>query len=152
MKVSHHVYKFFVIQSKTGKLFNMVDLCDLSDHLVIQTTDPVHSLSFLTGIFHTDHDFISLFPFSDKFRDHLYRVLKISAHTNHTVSICLFHTVNRRSGLTEVFCIKNSLNVFIIGTQSADQRLRIVFGMIVNKQNLIVIITEVALHYFCNCF
>ena len=35
---------------------------------------------------------------------------------------------------------------------AADKRLRIVFGMIVNKQNLIVIITEVALHYFCNCF
>ena len=95
MKIPHHIHKFFVVKPEACKLLDMVDIRDLPDHLVIHAAKPVHPLLFLTGVFYPDDDFVSLFPFSHKNGYHLYRVLKIRAHTHHAVAVRLLHSINR---------------------------------------------------------
>ena len=95
MQITHNIYKFFVIQAKTGKLIDMVNICDFVDHPVIAGTNPVHGPAFLACTLDSDDNLCSLFPFTDKFRNHVNRILKICCQTYHAVSICLFHSIYR---------------------------------------------------------
>ena len=152
MKVTNHIYELFIVKSETGKLLDMIDIRDLVDHLVIAGTDPVHALALLAGTFDTDDDLCSLFPFTHKFRDHIYRILKICTHTHNTVSICLFHSIDRRTCLSEILGVEDCFDLFIIGTQSTKQCLGVILGMVVDKQDLIIIFTEIAFHDFRHRF
>ena len=95
MKVTHNIYKLLIIQSKTGELFNVIDVCNLVNQLIIAGAYPVHQFSLLAGTLDSDYNLMSFFPLAHKFYDHIDRVLKICAHTDDTVPVGLLHTVHR---------------------------------------------------------
>ena len=95
MQITHNIHKFSVIQTKAGKLINMINICNLVDQSVIAFPHQVHAMAFFTCTLHSNYNLCSLFPLPDKFGDHVYRILKICAHTYHTVTICLFHSIHR---------------------------------------------------------
>ena len=152
MKVSYYVYKFLIVKAKSCKLFYMVNIRDLVDHLVITGTYPVHAFLFFAGTFNTNDNPVSFFPFFYKSGNHLYGILEICAHSHYTVSISLFHSINRRSGLSEILGIKDCFDLFVVGTEPPKQCLGIVFGMVVYKKYLIIVITKVSFHHFNNGF
>ena len=152
MEIPHHVHKLLVIETEPGKLLDMIDIRDLTDHFIIHTPQPVHPLFLLAGVFHADHDLVALFPLLHKDRDHFHRILEIRAHTHHTVAVGLFHAVDRRTGLSEIPGVEDRLDLFVFTAESPKKRLGIVPGMIVYKEDLVIIITEVPLHHLHNGF
>ena len=95
MKIPHHIHKCFIIQTETGKLFDMVDVRDLPDQLIITSPDPVHHPVFFACFLDADDNFGTFFPLSYKLYDHVHRILEVRTHTDHTVTRRLFQSVDR---------------------------------------------------------
>ena len=86
MEITDHIYKLPVIESESGELLNMVNICDLVDHLVIAAPQRIHDRVFLASRLDADDNLVAIFPLMDIFRDHIDRILKICHHADHAVA------------------------------------------------------------------
>ena len=104
--------------------------------------------ALLTAGLNSNYNLISLFPCLHILGNHIYRILKIRNHLNHTVSRYLQHTIVGRIKLSEISGIKNRLDFRIFLAKTAKNGTRIVPGVIVNKYKLIIIPGQIPLQSF----
>ena len=123
-------------------MFDLFYIRHFLNGLVVAGAQPVHKLIFLATGLNADNDLIALFPFMDILGDHLNRILEICYHLNNAVSCYLEHAIIRRVKLTEISCIKNSLDPWIFLTQSTDHIPCSVCGVIINKYKFIIILRQ----------
>ena len=81
----------------------------------------------------------SVFPFVNKLRNHLNRVLKIGANRNYAIAVNVEHSIIRGIELTEVFSIQNSLDFRILPANFPNQRTGIIRRAVIHNKYFIII-------------
>ena len=140
LQFSQCLNKAFIVQTESGKLFNLFTTAHFLDRLVIATTQPIHKAVFLALSLTTNYNFITFFPFGYKFGNHLHRILKICAHRNRAVTGGVDHAVVRAVELAEVLDVEDGLDVLVLGADLPDNGACAIFALVVDKQDFIVIV------------
>ena len=120
----------------------MADLGDRAEEFVILAADEGHEEVLLRLLLDADHDLMAFLPFPDKCRDEFGRILEIRVQPDHAVAVGLLEAVDRRPHRAEILGIENGLDAGIVRTQVADQLPGMIPGIIVDKNNFIVILRE----------
>ena len=86
VKLPQNLNKIAVIQTRTGKMLNLLDIGEFLYHLVIAAPQRIHDRVFLASRLDADDNLVAIFPLMDIFRDHIDRILKICHHADHAVA------------------------------------------------------------------
>ena len=132
-----------VVEAEAGELRDLVDGGHLLYELVVEAAEGVHERIFLRVGLHADGDLIALLPGCDELRDHLDRVLEVGRHEDRGVAGGLQHRVVRTVELTEVLRIEDGLHLRILCAETADQRARLVVGIVVDIEELVAVLREI---------
>ena len=142
IELPHDVDEGVVVEAEAGELRDLVDGGHLLDELVVEAAEGIHKRIFLRVGLHADGDLVALLPGGDELRDHLDRVLEVGGHEDRGVAGGLQHRVVRAVELAEVLRIEDGLHLRILGTEAADQRARLVVGIIVDVEELVAVLRE----------
>ena len=103
-------------------MLNLLYVRQLLDGLIIEASECVHDLVFLTAGLDADDDLVAFFPGLYVFRDHVHRILEICHHLNDAVSGHLQHAVIRRIELSEIAGVENCLDLRVLCAEPAQDR------------------------------
>ena len=142
IELPHNVDEGVVVEAEAGELRDLVDGGHLLDELVVEAAEGVHERIFLRVGLHADGDLVALLPGRDELRDHLDRVLEIGGHEDRGVTGGLQHRVVRTVELTEVLRIEDGLHLWVLRAEAADQRTRLVVGIVVDVEELVAVLRE----------
>ncbi len=109
------------------------------DRFVIERPQKVNKLVFPAACLNAADDPVPFFPFPDKPRDQVRRVLKVAAHTDHAVAGCLAHRIKRRIELPEIRDVKDRFYFWIVFADLFQFFSCPVCGVVVYKQDFIIV-------------
>ena len=143
IELPHNVDEGAVVEAEAGELRDLVDRGHLLYELVVEAAEGVHERIFLRVGLHADGDLIALLPGCDELRDHLDRVLEVGGHEDRGVAGGLQHRVVRAVELAEVLRVEDGLHLRVLCAEAADQRARLVVGIVVDVEELVAVLREV---------
>lgn len=126
IQLAQHLYKTFVIQSKSSKLLDDLGAAHFADQLIIAAAQEVHYPALLASCLAANDDLIALFPLMHKGGDQFDRILKVGAEHYGTIAGSLQNSVIWAVELPKVLDIKNRLDLFILAADLLKNLSRII--------------------------
>ena len=140
IQLPQHVQKAFVIQSKPGKMLNLIHCGELLDNLVIHRPQFVHHRAFPAAGLDAADDLIALFPIFQEGGDHLHRILKIRTDRDRAIPAGLAQTIIGAVELPKVLDVEDRLDFRVRCADFPQQRPGLIRGTVVNAENLVLIL------------
>ena len=114
--------------------------------LIVHSPQEVHQRVFLAMGLDGADNLIPLFPFVNQTGNCLYRVLKIRAQGNGTVARGVNQSIVRAVKLAKILCIEDGPHMAILRTNALNDSPGVVLGLIIDKQNLIIVLRQLSKH------
>ena len=139
MQVTQDLDKRLVVKAKSCKMLNLLHLAHFVNHLVITRTQKTDKPILVAGSLYAGNNLGAFFPFMHKGRNHFHRILKVAAHGNNAIALHLGYSIIGRIELAKIAGVKNSLDFFIFFANLAQKRSCIVRGIVVYKDDFIIV-------------
>ena len=127
-------------------MFDLLYIRQFTDQFIIAASEPVHDRIFFAARLDPDNDLIAILPFMDILRDQFHRILKICDHGDHAVTGYLKDSIIWGVELSKVSRIEDRLDLRVLCTEHPEQFSRLIRGVIVDKDQLVVVLRQL----FCD--